>query len=307
MTAVLGAGRLEAAGAAAVDDRQLAELADRGDDRRPPLGQLLRRALLHEADRGAAQAMARGPVGDAGDLALVGHQRVEFDLRPAFDLARQRDRLLDRVDGRALRPDLDPPAERPPAGVDVDADADRRRVGAEHRLDRLQVLDAVDHHQRRPFGVAGRAQRQLAQRRRVGGRVGEQQVGVAAFGEPEGLGQRVGHQPGEARVAAEDLLDQRPAADRLGRHADRLAPGAVEQRVRVRPHRVEVDEGKRRLDRLEDPLVALVRLRGWTGHPPQPIPAIPGQYLQSGSRRPQRARAVRRGGRVAEGTRLLSE
>ena len=121
---------------------------------RAPLGQLLRRALLHEADRRAAQAPPGRLVADAGDLALVGHQRVEFDLRPAFDLPRQRHRLLDRVDRRALRPDLDPPAERPPAGVDVDADADRRRVGAEHGLDRLQVLDAVDHHQRR--AVPGR-------------------------------------------------------------------------------------------------------------------------------------------------------
>ena len=82
---------------------QLGELADRGDDRRPPLGQLGGRAPLHEADRGAAQAPARRLVADAGDLALVGHQRAELDLRPALDLARQRHRLLDRVDRRALR------------------------------------------------------------------------------------------------------------------------------------------------------------------------------------------------------------
>ena len=83
---VLGGGQLEAAGAAAVDDLQLGELAHRGDDRRPPLGQLGGGAPLHEADRGAAQAPPRRPVADPGDLALVGHQRDQLDLRPPLDL-----------------------------------------------------------------------------------------------------------------------------------------------------------------------------------------------------------------------------
>ena len=149
VTASSARGQLEAAGAAAVDDPQLGELADRGDDRGPPLGELGGRAALHAADRRAAQAPPRRPVADAGDLALVGHQRRQLELRAPLDLPRQRDRLLDRVDRRALRPDLDPPAQRPPAGVDVDADPDRRRAGPEHRLDRVEVLGAVDHQDRR--------------------------------------------------------------------------------------------------------------------------------------------------------------
>src|SRR6201999_2519948 len=97
-------------------------------------------------------------------------------------------------------------------------------------------------------------------------------------------------------------------ADRLGGDADRLAPRPLQQKVRIRPHRVEVDEGKRRLDLGKDPLVALMRLRRRSGHPPQPIPALPVQYLQSPFAAPEPGRRVaRRGGRVAEGTRLLSE
>ena len=275
---------------------------------RSPRRQLLRRAALHEADRGAAQPPARRPVADARDLPLVGHQRVEFDLRPPLDLARQRHRLLHSAHRRALRPDLDSPAQRPPAGVEVDADTHRRRSGAEHRLDRLQVLDAVDHHDRRPAGVRHRAQRQLAERADVGGRVGEQQVLEPLLGEPQRLRQRVGHQPGEPLIAAQHLLDQRPAAQALGRDPDRLAPGPSQHRVRVRPHRVEVDEGERRLDLGEDRLVALMGLTGWDRHPDETNRAIPGQYLQSDGACPgNRPRSSRRGGRVAEGTRLLSE
>ena len=77
---------------------QLGELADRGDDRAAPLGQLGGGAPLHEADRGAAQPPPRRPVADPGDLALVGHQRGQLELRPPLDLPRQRDRLLDGVD-----------------------------------------------------------------------------------------------------------------------------------------------------------------------------------------------------------------
>ena len=68
---LVGGGGFERAGAAAVDDRQLGELADRGDDRRPPLGELGGGAALHRADQGTAHAAARRFVADAGDLALV--------------------------------------------------------------------------------------------------------------------------------------------------------------------------------------------------------------------------------------------
>src|SRR6185295_5126085 len=67
---VLGAGQLEAAGAAAVDDLQLGDLADRGNDRAPPLSELSGRAALHGADRRPAQPPSRRLVANAGDLTL---------------------------------------------------------------------------------------------------------------------------------------------------------------------------------------------------------------------------------------------
>ena len=259
---VLGRGQLEAPGAAPVDDPELGELGDRGDDRSPPLGELGGRAPLHEPDRPAAQAPARRLVADAGDLALVGHQRGEVELRAPVDLLRQGDGLLDGVDRGALRPRLDPAAEGPPARIDVDADPDRSRPGAENRLDRVEVLDAVDHHDRRLAGVGGRAQRQLAEGAGVGGRVGEQQVLVAVLGEPERLRQGVGHQPGEALVGGEDPLEDGAAAHRLARDPDRLRPCPPQHLLRVRPHRIEVDERERRLH-LGENLLVHARGTGW--------------------------------------------
>jgi hypothetical protein len=128
------------------------------------------------------------------------------------------------------------------------------------------VLDAVDHHDRRPLRIRRRAQRQFFQSADVGGRVGEQQVLEPLVGEPQGLGQGEGHQPLKARVLGEDRPQQRPAAQRLRSHPDRLLPGAPQHLLRIRPHRLEVDEGKRRLDLGEDLLVELVRLRGRGGH-----------------------------------------
>ena len=234
----------------------------RGDDRSPPLGELGGRAPLHEPDRPAAQAPARRLVADPGDLALVGHQRGEVELRAPVDLLRKGDRLLDGVDRGALRPRLDPAAEGPPARVDVDADPDRSRPGAENRLDRVEVLDAVDHHDRRLAGVGGGAQRQLAEGAGVRGRVGEQQVLVAVLGEPERLRQGEGHQPGEALVGGEDPLEDGAAAHRLARDPDRLRPGAPQHLLRVRAHRIEVDERERRLHLGENLLVDRVGLVG---------------------------------------------
>ena len=239
------------------------------DNRRAPLGQLGGGAALHEADRGPAQPPARRPVADPGDLPLVGHQRDQLDLRAPPDLLRQGDRLLHRVDRGALRPDLDPPAQRPPAGVDVDADPHRRGAGPQHRLDRVQVLGAVDHHDRRPRRVGDRAQRQLPESAGVDGRVGEQQVLEPMLGKPEGLRQGEGQQAGEALVAAKDPLQQRPAAHGLAGDPDRLARRSRQHRVRVAPHRVEVDEGERRLDRLEYLLV--LGVGGHRGHEPIPV------------------------------------
>jgi hypothetical protein len=217
-------------------------------------------APLHEADRGPAQASSGRLVAHAGDLTLVGHQRGKLELGPAVDFLGERDGLLDRMHGRALRAGLDPAAQRPPARVDVDADPDRGGAGPEHRLDRVEVLVAVDHHDWRSRRVGYRAQRQLAQRPGVGGRVGQQQVLEPLLGKPERLRQGEGHQPGKAGVAAQDAFGQRPAAQRLARHPDRLATCATQHLSPVGRHRIEVDEGKRRLHLGEDLLIALVRL-----------------------------------------------
>src|SRR5262249_30053004 len=56
------------------------------------------------------------------------------------------------------------------------------------------------------------------------------------------------------------------------RDPDRLAPGPPEHLLRVRPHRVEVDERERRLHLLENLLVSRVRLV-WVGHRIEPSPA----------------------------------
>ena len=304
-----------------------------------------------------------GPVPDPGDLALVGHQRDEPQLRAALDLPGQGDGVGHGVDRGAFRADLDPPSQRPPAGVDVDADPDRRRRAAQHRLDQLEMLDAIDHHHRRLIGVGGAADRQLGQSVAVGRRVGEQEVLEALRGEPERLGQGEREQPGEPLAAGEDPLQKRPGAHRLAGQADRLAAGPAGHVGGVRPHRVEIDEGERSLDLGEGPLVAAVGLlRGRHGGEPTSRPrrfrragavlapaqacqaAKPPQVFQcrrgvsaaqacQAAKPPQmvsNAGAVlapaqacqaakppqevpllqsgaRRGGRVAEGTRLLSE
>ena len=176
------------------------------------------------------------------------------------DVAGQLQCLLGRVDRRALGADLEPAAVGPPAGVELDADPDRGGAAAEHRLDLVEVGGGVDGDDRRPVGVGDRADRQLAQPRGVGGRVGEEQVLESLLGEPEGLRQGEGHHSLEAIVGGDDPLEQRPRAHALARDPDRLAPGPGQHLLRVGPHRVEVDEGERRLDLLEDRFVAPVGL-----------------------------------------------
>jgi hypothetical protein len=117
------------------------------------------------------------------------------------------------------------------------------------------VLDGVDHDHR-AAGTVDRAQpRELLP---VRGRIGEQEVLEAHLPEPERLGEAERHQPAEARIVLERRRNQRPAAERLRGHADRLAAGAPLHVQRVRPHGVEIDEGKGGVDRREDRLVPLV-------------------------------------------------
>ena len=81
----LGGGALDRARAAAVDEAQRRDRADRGDDLGAPRGQLARRGGLHRGDRRARERAepARRPVAEPGDVRLVAHQPVEHELRAA--------------------------------------------------------------------------------------------------------------------------------------------------------------------------------------------------------------------------------
>ena len=125
--------------------------------------------------------------------------------------------LFNRVDRRALRADLHPATQPPPARVDVHADPHRRGPGAQHRLDRVEVLAAVDHHDRRPLRVGDRAQREVAERPDVGRRIGEQQILVTLLGQPQGLRQ------GEGQKARETLVALKYAIQEARQRSDLLA------------------------------------------------------------------------------------
>ena len=253
------------------------------------------------------QPLPRRRVPDPGDVALVGHQPDEAHAVAALDLLRQRARLLGRADRGALRPDLDPPAERPPADVELDADAHRRAARARagrRRLDQVEMRRRVDHHRGRAVGLGLGQPRERAERGAVGRRVGAHEVLEPLVGEPQALGEREGQKPLEAGVAREDAGEQVAAAHGLRRDPDRLAAGAPEHLVGVRPHRVEVAVRERRLEVAEDRLVAVVggvesrcghRLGGGGGRaftgvgghgrrlspPESPVPHRAEPYLQS--------------------------
>ena len=172
----------------------------RGDGRRPPLGQLGRRAPLHEADRRAAQPPPRRPVADPGDLPLVGHQRDQSICGRRSISRASASACSARVHRRALRPDLHPPARRPPARVEVDADPDRRRPApsTDSITSRCSAQSTVTIGA--PAGLATERSASSSSAPRVGRRVGEQQVLEALLGQPQRLRQGEGHQPGEALV-----------------------------------------------------------------------------------------------------------
>ena len=249
----LGGGQLDRAGPAAVHELELGHLRHGRDDLGPALAHVLQRRGLHLADRQVLDRLARDVVADAGDLPLVGHQPHELHPLPLVDLAGERRGLLAGPDRRALRPDLHEAAERPPRGVDVHRDPDRRDEGARGRLDHVEVLGAVHHHDRGIVGVLGGQAGEAGQAARVGGRVGEHQVALALLPEPERLGQREGQESLEASVQVEQPAHEGAAAHRLARDPDRLAGRALQHVGRVRPDGVQVDEGERGLDSLRRP------------------------------------------------------
>ena len=261
----LGGGQLDRAGAAAVHELELGHLRHRRHDLGPALAHVLQRGGLHLADRQVLDRLAGDVVADAGDLALVGHQPDQLDPLAAVDLARERRRLLARADRRALRPDLHDAAERPPRGVDVHRDPDRRDERARGRLDHVEVLGAVHHHDRGLVGVLGGQPGEPGQAPGVGGRVGEHQVALALLPEPERLGQREGQESLEAAVQVEQPAQERAAAHRLAGDPDRLAGRALQHVGGVRPDGVEVDEGERGLDALRRPARSARRPRSGVG------------------------------------------
>ena len=169
----LGRGALHRPRAAAVDEPQRRQ---RGHHRRAPRRQLARRRTLDRSQRHAQRGVRR-PVADAGDLRLVHHQPVE--LEPAGgDLARQLRRLRGGAQRRPLGSDPYPAAERPPAGVDVQAHA--------AAVEQLEVLAAST------ISVMPSRGSRSAARFTVG-----YATTVSVAPQPQRLGQRERQQPAE--------------------------------------------------------------------------------------------------------------
>ena len=204
--------------------------------------------------------MPRRAVPQARDLGLVGHDPDQRQPVAREDLAGERGRLRGSVQRRALGAHAHATAERPPAGVDVDAHAHRRAPRCSPRaLDQLQLLDAVDHHRHARTLLAGSAAAcQPAQRVFIRARVGDEDVPCPVRGQPQRLREREGERPREARAGQHALL-QGAAAHRLARQADRLRRGPPLHVGRVGRHRVQVHERERRLQARARALQARIR------------------------------------------------
>ena len=235
----LGGGALDRSRAAAVDEPQRRDGAHGRHHGGAAGGQLARRGALHRPQGGAQHRVAGRAVADAGDLRLVHQQPVQLQPGPGGDRARQVRGLLGRAQRRALGADPHPAAERPPAGVDVDAHAHRPAPGR----DQVELLAAVDHH---GDPVTRGAVRQLPQRRAIHGRVRDHHVVGAGRGQPQRLRQREREDPLESR--AQRAVGERPAADRFRRQPHRRSAGAAQQIGGVGVERVEVDDRERRIE-----------------------------------------------------------
>ena len=289
-------GSGQAPGSAAVHELERRQLANRVDHPRQAAVDVALRGGLHAADQGAAQGAARDPVADAGDVSLVGHHPDQASAGTALDLGRRLARALRGPHRRALGADpRQLSAERPPADVQVQADAELGRAAPDRRLDQVEVGRAVDHRHRRARRLGGGQLDQLGERLAVGGRVGDDDVLEALPGEEQRLGQGEGEDALEAGVELEDATQDRHRAHRLGGDPDRLAGRLGEHEARVGVQRVEVDEGEGRRDRVEDRLVARVerlavgrralRLGGWcrSRSPPRERIELPAARLAKAS------------------------
>ena len=197
---------MEASGASAVHQAERGDGRDRLHHGRAPLGDLGGRRALHPADQRAVEGLAQRAVADSGDVALVGHEPGQLDLRPALDVPCQRDRRGRRADRRALGADHQAAAEQREAHVELEAHAHGRGGRGRGARDQVEPLRRVHHHDR---AVARFEARELRQGAAIGGGVGQQQVAVAVAVQPQGLAQRERHEAAKALVVGQDAVEQR--------------------------------------------------------------------------------------------------
>lgn len=234
----LGGRRLEAAGAATVDEVERGHLAHRGDGLGATLRELGHRAPLHRADGEATQPGL--VVADTGDLALVGHEPDEAEPWVVVDRPGQGGDLLRGVRGRAARPEVHPAPGQPQRRVELDAHPHRWAVDPDVGGGEVEVLRAVDH-EGHPGGQA-LVGPEPGERRAVDAGVPDDDV-LDLLGEPQRLGQGVGEDPGVPggrQGAPHDLA----APHRLARDPDRGAAGPPDEVGGVRAQRGEVDDGE---------------------------------------------------------------
>ena len=254
----LGRGQLEAAGAAAVHEPERRDLA-----RRPST--IAARRSADVADRRVAASAritsrperSRRAVADAGDVALVAHQPGELEARAA-----RRSRARARPPGPACGSASASARSSPARRRSRRRGRSRCRRAAARRppsrlLDQVEVLDGVDHHDRRARRLVDRPRGERAPAGRPSGRRAAGRRSPCSHSHRVSASVKVIRPRKPGSFSSADAIS-RPAAERLGRDADRLAAGAPQHVERVRPHRVEVDECERRLDRREDRLVPLV-------------------------------------------------
>ena len=151
----VGAGRGDAAGAAAVDELQVGVLAYRGHRRRAAGQQLPVRPALHRA--GSPRRSSACPGGASPRPAICASYDISPTSRkpgPAGDGGGERAGRRGAVHRRAADADVHPAAQRPPGGVQVEADPQRRagaRGGTTASI-RSSCAGVVDHQgdRRRP-------------------------------------------------------------------------------------------------------------------------------------------------------------
>ena len=152
-----------------------------------------------------------------GNLRFVGHDAHQPETAATHYGARERDGLLDRMDGRPQHSEI---AECGQAqrGIEIDGDANRfSSVGCAHRVDQVEVRDRVDQNcnplQRLGIGT------QIGDGATVGARIAQQYVvdtrAVSVVGgQPDGLGQVVGQNAHDG-LHPHQCIDDGPHPQRL--------------------------------------------------------------------------------------------